>query len=226
MAMWFRHLYYVERSSQISELDVVELMWGSLYADSDKLSSLTRQQTHLAPLSRPILISDFIEILEIDKQTFINNKAFLAGYLSHIAVDTAWYQYLREFRSTLFETWSASTTRAANFMLDVEIRPLVTTSWDMIKGAKGETILPKDFQAAASIMRMAASTYLQWSGSLSETTLNPITRGMLEQLQGNIAEEKAIVNHALSILDRNDLDQHVQTAVDKAISDLVSFSPE
>ncbi|HJN75189.1 MAG TPA: hypothetical protein QGF58_14775 [Myxococcota bacterium] len=158
MALWWAHLRVAERAhAQLAHLDLTELKWGAICPDVDKVSSVARELSHYsAEAPDP---EDFIDAVGLEPAVARAHRSFLAGYLSHLAMDEAWYAHLgRLLAEHPIEGWGRQSARAWNVAVDVGLAGDPFTPPEH----RIEHVLPH-LRDTSDTMRMAAVGYTSWT---------------------------------------------------------------
>ncbi|MBN1336867.1 MAG: hypothetical protein JXB39_12995 [Deltaproteobacteria bacterium] len=220
--MWFTHLYYALGTHPTPGPDRDRLVWGALAPDVDKVWPVSRAITHAHGLPRPVRAADLLAALGVTLPSARGASAFLAGWASHVAVDTAWYRHLRRLvaaRPDLAANWTDATTRAWNLALDLEAREHVDPRVVDIEHADGDEVVPCLSGPAGRTLRTAVAVYLAWQGRIEDPAplgLAPV----LERFRSALRHEGMRVEALLSVLDRTALDDEVLQASRAAAQDV------
>ncbi len=214
MAMWFSHLRFVEASAVRLNppLDRLASCWGSLCCDVDKVFAVPREVSHYGREGLNFSPEEFLERAQVGRDDAVSQASFLAGYLSHMAVDEAWYAHLFRIRSApggLGDAWTYETTRALNLALDRRNRSLYDPAGLDFSQASGEDVLPHLRGPARDRMVHAATIYVRWSGLMDwrpdDALLGPVT----DRFRALMQAEQARVDSILEALDAEALDREV-----------------
>ncbi|GEM_PF-2614825 len=214
MAMWFSHLRYVEAAAARldRDLDRLSLCWGAVCCDVDKVSPVPRETSHYGREGLSFEPEAFLEQAGLTATEARPSAAFLAGYLSHLAVDEAWYTHLFALRDApqgLGTAWSYETTRALNLALDQRNRSLYDPAGLDFSQARGEEVLPHLGGPIRQIMVHAASAYAAWPGHMSWAPQDPLLGPVMARFRALAAAEADRVVAILDALSPEDLDQDV-----------------
>ncbi len=220
MAMWFAHVYYADAVLGMlsNPPDRNSFVWGSLCPDVDKVSEVPRQQSHYGNTSLPFPPEDFLDVVGITPQQARMRLGFVSGYLSHLAVDDAWYRSLfslREAEPKHLQGWTIETTRALTLYLDMGFRSRMDLGDLDIRCAQGQELFPFLAGDPASTMRQVASLYLRWNGSLSHEQRDPLGRSWTRRFRRILSSQYDMMMKVLERLDRPRLERDVlEEAVD------------
>ncbi len=214
MAMWFSHLRYVEAAAARLErpLERLSLCWGALCCDVDKVSPVGREVSHYGHEGLAFPPEDFLERTGLTPTQARPCADFLAGYLSHLAVDEAWYRALFALRDApggLGRAWTAETTRALNLVLDQRNREWVDPEGLDFRRATGHAVLPHLDGAACPVMVHAAAAYVAWPGTLSWAPDDPLFGPVMARFRELLAMEQERVSEVLGALEPVQLDEEV-----------------
>jgi hypothetical protein len=223
MAMWFTHLFYASATSPGPGPERARLVWGALAPDADKVWPVPRAFTHAHGIPRPIRAADLLPALQVDLEGAHGAMAFLAGWASHIAVDSVWYRHLRTLklaRPDLAGGWTDDSTRAWNLALDLENRLRVDPGIVDLEVPPDEAVVPCLAGAAGRTMRGAVGLYLNWRDRLEDPAPSPALRPVLDRFRIALARQQDRIAGLLGILDRRALDQEVLDASRAAARDV------
>lgn len=214
MAMWFSHLRYVEAAAErlAHPMDRLALCWGSLCCDVDKISPVPRAVSHYGREGLDFAPERFLETAGLTTAQGLAAADFLAGYLSHMAVDEAWYRHLfglRDREPGLATAWTPSTTRALNLALDQRNRGLYDPAGLDFRQAGGEAVLPHLQGPVRRAMVHAACVYVGWTGDLGWEPADPVLSPMMASFRHLSAAEAPTVQEILGLLDPLRLDAEV-----------------
>ena len=214
MAMWFSHLRYAEemRVSLSVPLERLAISWGCLCCDVDKITSVPREVSHYGREGLDFEPEQFLECAGVSAEAALAHEAFLAGYLSHMAVDEAWYGHLFRLRDRhpgIAETWTEATTRALNLALDRRNRGLANLSGLDWSQATGEDVLSHLRGPVREVMAHAAGVYTSWPGTLHQQPTDPLLGPVLESFRTLARAEAPRVEAVLAVLDTEALDREV-----------------
>ncbi len=221
--MWFTHLHYALATLPAAGLDQARFVWGALAPDADKVWPVPRAVTHVHDIPRPIRAADLLPALGVDPTEAPRAAAFLAGYASHIAVDSAWYRQLRRLKSDrpdLCLDWTNDTTRAWNLALDLENRVRLAPSAPDLRSADGDAVVPWLAGPAGAIVRGAVLTYLRWGGRFDGPPPPSAFAPVLDRFRNAVRSEGERVVRLLAVLDREALDTEVIEASRTAARDV------
>lgn len=214
MAMWFSHLRYVEAALPHLDrpLDRLSVCWGALCCDVDKVSPVDREVSHLGREGLSFAPEDFLDRAGLTATQARPSTAFLAGYLSHLAVDEAWYAHLfglRDGPHGLGEDWSYETTRALNLALDQRNRQHYDPQGLDFTQAGGEHVLPHLAGPVREVMVQAASSYVAWSGELAWAPRDTLLGPVMVRFRALAQQESPRVDRILEALMPEHLDREV-----------------
>ena len=215
MPMWFAHF---RCARGLLPGDPVNLLWGALCPDVDKISSIPRRMSHLGGRDRALEPARFLASLGLDRDRARPHLHFLCGYLSHLALDDAWYGTLYENR--LSPNWTETTTRAATLLWDLEAR-LDVTPPDLLP-ARGEHMVSFLTPDAVRTLRKAAHMYLSWDGNLEPVPgqLREISAWKVSFSQ-MLSQERARAEPALARIPREETWARLQDRARVAVERLV-----
>lgn len=200
MAMWFAHLRFADAARRAlgdPALDAASVAWGSLCCDVDKVAPVDRAVSHYGHEGLSFAPEHFLDVSGLDAPRAWAHRAFLAGYLSHLAVDEAWYGALRRLQLGGL-TWTLDTVRAVNLALDPAHGPAAPhVDW---QGVAGHEVLPH-VHPHADTLRWAAATYTAWDGSLHAPTDAPMLSHIINRFQDLARREAGRVAPILERLD-------------------------
>ncbi len=214
MAMWFSHLRYADEmlASLSVPLDRLATCWGCLCCDVDKITPVPRAVSHYGREGLDFEPEQFLAHAGVSRPTALSRVAFLAGYLSHMAVDEAWYGHifrLRARHAELAEGWTEATTRAVNLALDRRNRGLADLGGLDWSQATGEDVLPHLRGPVRQVMAHAARVYTTWPGTLDWHPTDPLLGPVMESFRALARAEAPRVERVLSVLDAGALDREV-----------------
>ena len=214
MAMWFSHLRYVEAAVERlgRPVERLSLCWGALCCDVDKVSPVPREVSHYGHEGLAFSPEDFLARTGLAVSRARPHADFLAGYLSHLAVDEAWYRHLFALRDSpggLGPRWSAETTRALNLVLDQRNRAWVDLEGLDFRGATGHEVLPHLDGAVHGLMVHAANGYVAWPGTLSWAPDDPVFGPVMARFRDLLEAEQGRVNQIEQTLQTERLDEEV-----------------
>jgi len=189
MAMWFAHLHFAHRAASCAEVDRHELAWGALCCDVDKFTSVDRPVSHYGREGLDFEPEEWGARTRLSPEAIRHRRVFLAGYLSHMALDEAWYGWLQEQLGQVDTGgWTGETTRAWNLVMDLELRPGVALDLDFPFGV--EEVLGHLRGAPAQAMRQAASAYIAWDGGPEAAGLHPLMQGFARLAHARLDTER------------------------------------
>lgn len=229
MAMWFVHLELVEASARQldAELDHAQLAWGALCCDVDKVSRAERRVTHLRQLERPIAPRAFLDELGVPLARLHDARSFLAGVLSHLAVDDAWYTALwAELRRRPVHGFTDDTMRALNLALDMRARQRIDLRGLRPGAERPDTLLPFLTARRAAAMRAAVSFYLAWDGQIERIPTHPAFQSWARWFQDLLGRELPKLEPFLATLDERALMATVSEASTATMGRLLALDPD
>jgi hypothetical protein len=214
MAMWFSHLRYVEAAAARLDtpIDRLSSCWGSLCCDVDKVSSVEREVSHYGREGLNFQPEEFLEQAGLTPADARTSASFLVGYLSHMAVDEAWYGHLfrlRDARPELQAIWTYHTTRALNLSLDQRNRAHYDPTGLDFSVATGEHVLPHLRGPIRALMIQAASAYVSWPGHMAWRTDDSMLGPVMDSFRALAASERERVELIERELDADQLDEDV-----------------
>ncbi len=211
MAMWFSHLRYVEAAAARLDrpLDRLALCWGCVCCDVDKLAPVSREVSHYGREGLSFPAEEFLDRTGLAPDRARTHAAFLAGYLSHLAVDEAWYGHLERVKAGLELAWTYDTTRALNLALDRRSRAHWEPAGLDFDTATGEEVLPHLRGLPGQVMRLAAQAYVGWSGRVEEPPEDGLLAPIVARFQGLAVAEAGRVTAIQEVLCPETLDQEV-----------------
>ena len=200
MALWWAHLRVAERThARMADVDLAELRWGALCPDVDKVSSVTRELSHYS--DEALDPERFSDTVGLEPAVAWAHRSFLAGYLSHLAMDEAWYAHLRRLLAEHpIEGWGRQSARAWNVAVDIGLAGEPFTPPER----RIEHVLPH-LRDTSDTMRMAAVGYTSWTTS---------------PMEGPDGERAA------ALLEHTDTSRLLQECEDRAVVDLGRFLDE
>ncbi len=189
MAMWFAHLHFADRAAARAAVDRHELAWGALCCDIDKFTAVERVVSHYGREGLDFEPEQWGARTRLGSKVIRDHRVFLAGYLSHMALDEAWYGWLgTQLAAVDSGGWTGETTRAWNLVMDLELRPGLDLDLDFPFGV--EEVLEHLRGAPSQAMRQAATAYIAWDGAPEATGLPPLMQGFARLAHARLDAEK------------------------------------
>ena len=217
MALWFAHLEFADRASVHTGLDRHELSWGALCCDVDKFTPVERETSHFGNEGLDFPASEWGARTGLSKAQQRERRAFLAGYLSHMALDEAWYGWLREqLATTTTGGWTRDSTKAWNLRLDLELRSTLRLELDFPHGT--EAVLEHLRGTPGQMMRAAAEAWIRWDGRLEAEGLHPLMQGYVRSMYALSEQEAPRVDALMRQRDSASLYARCERFVNQAVT--------
>ncbi|MCB9762918.1 MAG: hypothetical protein H6739_24165 [Alphaproteobacteria bacterium] len=215
MALWYTHLFHAQEACRrLGGLDEGHAGWGALCCDVDKFTPVARAVSHLGEEGLGFPPEAFLDRAGLSRARARPARSFLAGYLSHLAVDEAWYATLRAtLRPEERPGWGADATRAWNILLDAELVERVEAPVRRFPEDGVEAVLPFLDAQAAGTVRLVGGAYARWPGALDVEPDDPMMIGMVSVFREIVRREEARVRGPLGRLDREALHRGVSDFV-------------
>lgn len=211
MPMWFTHLDIgmATLSALGAPVDPDAFAWGLICPDVDKVSHVPRKVSHLGGRDLALHPARFLAAAGLPRDKALSHRAFLAGYVSHLAVDDAWYEHIWHARAQVpaladgrdLTGWTGDSSRALNLAWDQRIRRASPPPPLDLARCQGEDILPFLAGPPARALRDVLRAYLGWSGALDEPSTDPRIQAWRDSFRTLVAGEGRRVSRMLDVLD-------------------------
>ena len=224
MALWFAHLEFADRAARHAALDRHELAWGALCCDVDKFTPVERDVSHYGTEGLDFPPEEWGPRTGLDAASLRSRRAFLAGYLSHMALDEAWYGWLRgRLASVHTGGWTRDTTKAWNLAMDLELRPGLRLGLNFPFGT--EEVLKHLRGFPGQMMQQAAGAYTAWDGSLEAEGLHPLMQGYARSMHGLAEAEQERVTRLMEASSTEELHARCEDFVNDAVARFLASIP-